>query len=75
MDHPYDAEREAAAAMKLAAEADGLERQRWISAALAWSELSRLREAADHNLPEGWPTRQLVTEARRRAFRDPLPRR
>ncbi|MDE5462131.1 hypothetical protein GWG67_15845 [Bradyrhizobium sp. CSS354] len=43
MDSSYDSEREAVAAMKLAAEADGLERQRWITAALAWSELTRLR--------------------------------
>jgi hypothetical protein len=46
MDLQYDPEREAVAAMKLAAEADGPERQRWISAALAWSELTRLRGAA-----------------------------
>ncbi|EHR00299.1 hypothetical protein Bra471DRAFT_00869 [Bradyrhizobium sp. WSM471] len=75
MDLEYDPKREAAAAMKFAAEADGLERQRWITAALAWSELTRLRGAAEHNVPEGWPTRQLVTEARRSAFPDPLPRR
>lgn len=74
MDLEYDPKREAAAAMKFAAEADGLERQRWITAALAWSELTRLRGAAEHNVPEGWPTRQLVTEARRRAFRPPPPR-
>jgi hypothetical protein len=46
MDLQYDPEREAVAAMKLAAEADGPERQRWITAALAWSELTRLRGAA-----------------------------
>jgi hypothetical protein len=57
--------------MKLAAEADGPERQRWISAALAWSELSHLRGAAEHNVPEGWPTRQLVTGARHNAASDP----
>lgn len=67
MDLQYDSEREAVAAMKLAAEADGAERQRWITAALAWSELTRLRAAAEHNVPEGWPTRQLVTGARRSA--------
>src|SRR3954469_13034041 len=72
MDYPYDAEREAAAAMKLAAEAKGAQRQRWITAALAWSELNSLRGAAEHNLPEGWPTRQLVTRARRSASPTPL---
>ncbi|MGY4622816.1 hypothetical protein [Bradyrhizobium sp. USDA 4486] len=43
MDVEYDPEREAFAAMKLAAEAGGAERQRWINAALAWIELTRLR--------------------------------
>ncbi|WGD55559.1 hypothetical protein QA641_17730 [Bradyrhizobium sp. CB1650] len=43
MDVEYEPEREAFAAMKLAAEADGAERQRWINAALAWIELTRLR--------------------------------
>jgi hypothetical protein len=43
MDIEYDTEREAVSAMKLAAEADGAERQRWISAAVAWIELTRLR--------------------------------
>jgi len=43
MNLEYDPEREAVAAMKLAAEADGAERQRWIDAALAWLELTRLR--------------------------------
>lgn len=38
MNVEYDPEREAFAAMKLAAE-----RQRWINAALAWIELTRLR--------------------------------
>ena len=38
--------------MKLAAEAKGAERQRWITAALAWSELSSLRGAAEP-IPEG----------------------
>lgn len=46
MDVEYDPEREAIAAMKLAAEADGAERQRWINAALAWVELTRLRAPA-----------------------------
>ncbi|SFQ21144.1 hypothetical protein SAMN05216330_11939 [Bradyrhizobium sp. Ghvi] len=32
--------------MKLAADADGSERQRWINAALAWIELTRLRASA-----------------------------
>lgn len=57
MDSSYDSEREAVAAMKLAAEADGLERQRWITAALAWSKLTRLRGKAEDNLPEGCPRR------------------
>ncbi|WP_051380679.1 hypothetical protein [Bradyrhizobium sp. WSM1743] len=43
MDVEYDPEQEAFAAMKLAAQADGDERQRWINAALAWIELTRLR--------------------------------
>jgi hypothetical protein len=67
MDPPYDCEREAVAAMKLAAEADGPERQRWITAALAWSELTRLRGAAEDNLPEGRSPRQLIIGARRSA--------
>ncbi|MHC4053369.1 hypothetical protein [Bradyrhizobium sp. 25ACV] len=46
MDLEYDPEREAFAAMKLAADADGAERQRWINAALAWIELTRLRAPA-----------------------------
>jgi hypothetical protein len=46
MDIQYDPEREALAAMKLAAEAHGAERLRWINAALAWIELTRLRAAA-----------------------------
>ncbi|MET4493689.1 hypothetical protein [Bradyrhizobium sp. LA7.1] len=76
MDIQYDPEREAVAALKLAAEADGPERQRLISAALAWSELNRLRGAAEHNVLEGWPTRQLVTGARRSASSpNPVPSR
>jgi hypothetical protein len=75
MDLEYDPTREAAAAMKLAAEANGAERQRWITAALAWSELNSLRGAAEHNVPEGWPTRQLVPGARRSASLHPLPSR
>jgi hypothetical protein len=43
MDMEYDPEYEAVAAMKLAAETDGAERQKWINAALAWIELTRLR--------------------------------
>src|SRR6478735_11039513 len=67
MDPPYDCEREAVAAMKLAAEANGAERQRWITAALAWSELTRLRGAVE----EASPKRQLVAGARRSAFPTP----
>ncbi|WGD55294.1 hypothetical protein QA641_16305 [Bradyrhizobium sp. CB1650] len=44
MDSDYDPEREAEAAMKLAAATDGLERQRWIGLAMAWQEIARLRE-------------------------------
>ncbi|MHC4047539.1 hypothetical protein [Bradyrhizobium sp. 23AC] len=42
MDIEYDPEREAVAAMKLAADADGAERQRWIILALAWQEIARV---------------------------------
>lgn len=43
MDSDYDPEREAAEAMRLAAAAVGLERQRWIGLAMAWQELARVR--------------------------------
>ncbi|MET4788395.1 hypothetical protein ABIF64_000573 [Bradyrhizobium japonicum] len=43
MDSDYDPEREAEAAMKLAAATDGPERQRWISLAMAWQEIARMR--------------------------------
>jgi hypothetical protein len=43
MEHEYDAEREAAAALKFAADADAVDRQRWIRMASAWLELSRAR--------------------------------
>lgn len=56
MDIEYDAEREAVAAMKLAAETDGAERQRWISAALAWHELTRQRAPT----PERRKAKELV---------------
>lgn len=52
MDIEYDPEREAIAAMKLAAEADGAERQRWIYAALAWTELTRLRVSGERSATE-----------------------
>jgi hypothetical protein len=42
MDSEYDPEREAEAAMRLAAAAAGLERQRWISLATAEQELARI---------------------------------
>lgn len=71
MDLEYDPKREAVAAMKLAAETNG-ERQRWITAALAWSELTRLRGSAEGNLAEESPTWQLVAGARRYAFPHPL---
>jgi len=41
MDSDYDPRRQAEAAMKLAALADGFERQRWIQIAQAWLELAR----------------------------------
>jgi ribosomal protein L4 len=72
MDLQYDPERQAVGAMKLAAEADGPERQRWITAALAWSELSRLRGTAEHNGTEGWPMRQPVTGGARSVSSAPL---
>lgn len=43
MGSDYDPEREAAAAMKLAVAATGLERQRLVSLAIAWQELARMR--------------------------------
>jgi hypothetical protein len=44
---------EALAAMKLAAEAHGAERLRWINAALAWIEITRLRAPARDRLNGG----------------------
>ncbi|WP_375762556.1 hypothetical protein ACE10W_05075 [Bradyrhizobium sp. B025] len=41
MNIEYDPAHEAAAAMKLAAEAVGVERQRWIMLALAWQQIAR----------------------------------
>lgn len=41
MDSDHDPRRQAEAAMKLAALADGFERQRWIQIAQAWLELAR----------------------------------
>ncbi|MCK1716073.1 MULTISPECIES: hypothetical protein [unclassified Bradyrhizobium] len=43
MDNDYDPRRQAEAAMKEAANADGFERLRWIGLALAWLELARTR--------------------------------
>lgn len=43
MGNDDQAESEAIAAMKLAMAADGLERQRLISLAMAWQELARMR--------------------------------
>lgn len=43
MGNDYQPESEAIAAMKLAIAADGLERQRLISLAMAWQELARMR--------------------------------
>ncbi|MET4356304.1 hypothetical protein ABIC08_006267 [Bradyrhizobium sp. RT9b] len=44
MDSHHHPEREAEAAMKLAVATDGAERQKWISVAMAWQELARLRK-------------------------------
>src|SRR3954447_22337582 len=55
MDIQYDPEREALAAMNLAAEAYGAERLRWINAALAWTELACLRAAARDRVNDGAP--------------------
>ncbi len=44
MDNDYDPEREAEAAMKRAAAADGPERQRLVGLAMAWQELVRMRQ-------------------------------
>jgi hypothetical protein len=71
MDLEYNPKREAVAARKLAAEAKGAERQRWITAALAWSELTRLPGSAEGNLAEESPTWQLVAGAKRCAFPTP----
>jgi hypothetical protein len=46
MGSDYDPEREAEEAMRLALAAAGLERQRWISLAMAWQELARMRTAS-----------------------------
>jgi hypothetical protein len=45
MESEYDPESEAEAAIKLAVAAHGLERQKWISLAMAWRELARRRPA------------------------------
>lgn len=41
MQDEYDAQREAEMAMRRAVATDGLERQRWLRVAQAWSELAR----------------------------------
>lgn len=43
MDSDYDPEHAAQEAMRLAAEAAGLDRQRWLNLAMAWQELGRMR--------------------------------
>lgn len=43
MESEYDPEREAVAAIKLAAGAVGADRQRWIRTALAWIQLTHFR--------------------------------
>ncbi|WP_407116665.1 hypothetical protein [Bradyrhizobium sp. LMG 9283] len=44
MDSDYNPEREAEAAIKLAAATGGLERQHWIGLAMAWQEIARMRQ-------------------------------
>jgi hypothetical protein len=50
MENHYDPELEAEASMRLAVAADGAERQKWISLAIAWRGLSRLRKRRGHPL-------------------------
>jgi hypothetical protein len=46
-DATFDCEREAEAAMKMAAAASGAERMKWVRAALAWHDLARGRIASE----------------------------
>lgn len=56
VEHDYDPERQAQAAMQLAASADLLERQQLIRLALAWQELARttLSTAKCGQYPRRW---------------------
>jgi len=47
MDSEYDPEREAMAAIELAAATHGADRQRWIGIAQAWLELARRQQYRD----------------------------
>jgi hypothetical protein len=40
-DEPFDCQKEAEAAMKMAAAASGLERQQWLQVARVWHDLDR----------------------------------
>jgi hypothetical protein len=51
MDTEYDPDQEASAAMQLASEAHGAERQRWIRAAVAWIELRNSRVPVERSRP------------------------
>jgi hypothetical protein len=55
MESEYDPKSEAEAAMQLAVAAHGLERQNWISVAIAWRELARERPIRQPNGTERWP--------------------
>jgi hypothetical protein len=44
-DVTFDCEREAEAAMKMAAASSGAERMKWVRAALAWHDLARDKSA------------------------------
>jgi hypothetical protein len=59
-DVTFDCEREAAAAMKMAAAASGAERTKWVRAALAWHDLGRGRIAEEGNAN----TQQLASRRR-----------
>jgi hypothetical protein len=60
MDSDYDPEREAEAAVRLAAATDGLERQRWIGLATAWQELARMRAPSRPGAEEAVCTENLI---------------
>jgi hypothetical protein len=67
MNIQYDPEREALAVMKLDAEAHGADRLRWINAALAWIQLTRLRAPARDRV-NGGALASARVRAKRRAW-------